>query len=144
MKYLLLSEAEDYFATRIGSDSWDLAEDAYKQKALNHAERNLERLAYKGLAVNEGDIFPRDGQTEVPSRVKQAVCEEALALMSSVKNETEMTNLHVSSSSVAGFSVTVNELLERPWIGLGLTSPIAWNLISPYTLDFNSFRVATS
>ena len=144
MLYLLLTEANDYFSTRIGSEPWDTAEDTLKEKALGHAERNLSRLAYRGLAVTQGLIFPRDTQTEVPSQVKEAICEEALALLNGVKNETEISDLHVSSSSVAGFSASVNALADRPWIGLGLASPIAWNLISPYLKDPNSFTVVTA
>lgn len=144
MTYLLLTEANDYFSARIGSEPWETADDQLKEKAINHAERNFSRLAYRGVAVTTGLIFPRDSQTEVPLRVKDAICEEALALLNDVRNETEMSNLHVSSSSVAGFSTTLDNLADRPWIGLGLSSPIAWNLISPYLLDPNSFRVASA
>lgn len=144
MKYLLLSDAEAYFAARINSDPWDLAEDVLKEKALNHAERNLERLPYKGLEITAGYIFPRDEQTAVPVRVMDAVCEEALALLNGVMNEEELANLHVSSASAAGFNTSVNELQERPWIEMGLASPIAWNLIAPYILDSYSFRTATA
>ena len=92
MKYLTLEEADSYFGIRVGSEPWDSADNALKEKSLNNSERIFERL----------------------------------------------------SASVAGFQTTVNELLERPWIGQGLTSPIAWNLIVPYLLDPNSFRVVPS
>ena len=144
MLYLTLSEANDYFSARVGSENWDLAGDSLKEKSLNHAERNLSRLAYRDLAVTKGLIFPRGTQTEVPTRVKESICEEALALLNGIQNETEMSDLHVSSTSGAGFTATVNAQADRPWIGLGLTSPIAWALISPYLKDPNSFNVATA
>jgi hypothetical protein len=141
MKYVLLEEAELYFASRIGSDPWDQAADILKEKALNHAERSFERLAYKGLEVTAGYIFPRDEQTEIPVRFKEAVYEEALSLLNGNSNERELSDLHVSSSSVAGFSTNVDVTIERPWIGWGLTSSVAWTLIAPYLLDTKTFRI---
>ena len=141
MKYVTLESANAYFSTRIGSGVWDLAGDTLKEKALTSAERVFERLAYKGLQVTAGYIFPRDEQTEIPTHVLEAIYEEALSLLNNNKNETELADLHVVSSSAAGFSTTVNELMERPWIGQGLTSPIAWNLIVPYLLNPNTFRI---
>lgn len=141
MLYLTLEEADTYFSTRIGAEPWESKTPLVQTKALNHAERNLSRLAYKGVAVTTGTIFPRDDQTEVPTRVKEAICEEALALLNNVKNESEIADLHVTSTSAAGYSTTLNDLAERPWIALGLASPIAWNLISPYLINPSSFRI---
>jgi len=111
-----------------------------REKALNHAERIFERLSYKDVEVTAGDIFPRGTQTEVPARVKEAIYEEALSLIQGNKTETELSDLHVTSSSLAGFQTSVNEKIDRPWVTAQITSPDAWMLIAPYLLDTRSFR----
>jgi len=140
LKYVTLESAEIYFNTRIGSDPWDNTSDRVREKALNHAERIFERLSYKDVEVTAGDIFPRGTQTEVPARVKEAIYEEALSLIQGNKTETELSDLHVTSSSLAGFQTSVNEKTDRPWVTAQITSPDAWMLIAPYLLDTRSFR----
>lgn len=144
MKYVTLELANTYFSMRIGSEPWDDSTDIAKEKALNHAERVLERISYKGLQVTAGNAFPRDDQTEVPERFLEAIYEEALSLLNCNSNATDLADLHVTSSSVAGFQTSVNEKTNRPWVLCGLTSPIAWQLIAPYMLDTRSFRIAPS
>lgn len=140
MKYVELTEADAYFSMRMDSEPWEEIEESKKEKALTHAERVLDRISYKGLEVTAGFSFPRGTQTEIPTRFLEAIYEEALGLLQTKKNEQELSDLHVTSSSFAGFQTSVNEKIERPWVTHGLTSPIAWNLIAPYVRDTKSFR----
>lgn len=142
MKYVTLETANVYFASRMGGELWEAATDAIKTKSINHAERLIERQIYKGLRVNADDAFPRDSQTEVPTRVLEAIYEEAFSLIEGNENKTELSDLHVVSSSGAGFQTNVDVKIKRPWVLAGFSSPIAWDLISPYLLRPGSFNIA--
>lgn len=141
MKYLTLDEANTYFSYRLQTHSWEVADDALKAKALTMAEKVIERLSFKGLQNTQGDIFPRDGEETVPERIKDGICEEALSLLDGHTNDRDLADLHVTSSSYAGFSTTVNENVERPWILCGLTSSIAWQCLAPYLIDRRTFTI---
>ena len=138
-----LAEAASYFSTRMNSEEWDYASEADKQKAIYSATRAFNALSYRGTLVDadQDNKFPTN-EDGTPDKVKWACCEEALSLISGMNNEKDLTDLHVKSSSMAGFSTTVNELLDRPWVHYGLTSPIAWRWLSPYLLDPRSFYIA--
>lgn len=141
MKYVTLEEANTYFSIRIDANAWDQANATKKEKYLNHVERIMERLSFKGLQDTADMIFPRNGvETRVP--FLEAIYDEALSVMNGNKIEQDLTDLPVKSSSVAGIqTITVNELMERPWTTCGLTSPVAWQLLAPLLIDLRTFNL---
>jgi len=135
--YVTLQEAETYFADRLRVDAWSGASSADKEKALLTACRHIEacRLrvhrrphGYPGdppdamgrpwdpLAPSNPDqalSFPRqrdkdnDGDYAIPKRVKDAQCEEALALLARGAEQERRRALQaagVTSFSVDGLS----------------------------------------
>ena len=92
--YVTLAEAEAHFAERLHADAWGSAPDADKEKALLTACRRLEQPRYwDGNRPAFTDprqrlCFPRVIDTDaagtfiIPQAVKEAQCEEALALLS--------------------------------------------------------------
>ena len=81
--YVTKEEAEIYFTSRLHVDPWLDASDSDKQAALAMATRAIDRLTLKGrkAALGQSLAFPRHPDTDVPVAVKDACCEEALALM---------------------------------------------------------------
>lgn len=108
--YVTLAEAEDYLAERLGVAAWDAADTGDRSRALKAAARAIDSMSLRGRRVDDEQAmeFPRAywesfdrprfteeherwsasivgaGYTydeEVPQRVKDAQCEEALALL---------------------------------------------------------------
>ncbi len=140
MTYVTLTEGNAYFASRLRAEAWDQAPDTEKTKAIEMTEKIITRISFKGLQDTAELLFPRDvGFT--PPRFSEAIFEEALSLLNGNDNEKDLADLHVKTTNLAGFSTTVNELTERPWILHGLTSPVAWNCLAPYVIDPRSVQL---
>lgn len=140
MKYVTLEQANSYFDLRLDSDAWYASDDSTKTKALTMAEKAIDKLSFKGLQDSSDLIFPRDdGFT--PDCFIDAICEEALSLLNGMNVQKDLTDLHVTSSSVAGFQTTVNEYQERPWVHHGITSPLCWKWLTPYMIDSKTFFI---
>lgn len=87
--YVTVQEADTYFSNRLFSDSWTNASPEDKQKALIMATKAIDRKPLRGRKTDPQQelAFPRNGATEIPQEVKDACCEEALAILSSVGNQ---------------------------------------------------------
>ena len=135
--YVTLEEATAYFGERLRADAWAGASEADREKALLQACRHIERsrplvnrrpygyptvpaesLAYDPLAPsnpNQALSFPRKkdkasgGDYAIPQPVKDAQCEEALALLARGAEQERRAALQaagVTSFSVDGLSET--------------------------------------
>ena len=93
--YATDTEADDYFAARLGATAWTaLTTAALKQTALMAATQRLEQETYDGYKVSTSQrlkwprywLFDEDGfavpSTSIPMQVKNAMFEEALWLLS--------------------------------------------------------------
>lgn len=89
VSYIDLTEANEYFGGRLHADAWTAATDADKEKALNMATRAIDRLPLKGCKTedDQANQFPRHPDEEIPQAVKDACCEEALALLERGNNQ---------------------------------------------------------
>ena len=100
--YVTLDEANEYFASRLGSDYWDTLEDAQKEKALISATKKIDRLPFIGYKQDPYQPlqFPRFYYStgcyyngllieDIPQQVKDAVCEEALTTLQYIENNSE-------------------------------------------------------
>jgi len=149
--YVTLDEAEQYFSERLYTDEWDNADAITKEKALITACRRIERLTFKGLKVDETQIlsfprmYPNVGtpvskergfnldfsigfieQEDVPQEVKNAQCEEALALLKYGNS----TRAKLQEQNVV--KVDFGSVSEE-YKGLGkLFSKEAYELLKPY------------
>lgn len=81
--YCTIEEANEYFAGRLHAEVWEQADESTKEKALRQATRAIDRQLLRGRKTNpEQELaFPRYPDTEVPEAVKEACCEEALAML---------------------------------------------------------------
>ena len=131
MAYVDLEEANEYFNSRLHADAWAEASDADKEKALQQATKAIDRQPLKGKKTDAGQIlaFPRYPDEEIPEAVKEACCEEALALLergNSQRRKLQQEGVqsfalgNMSETYVAGagrglLSQEAKELL-RPWL----------------------------
>jgi hypothetical protein len=159
--YLSLAEAQAYFAARLRSDAWEAASDADKEKALLTACRRIEahrlrvhrrpygypydlpnaldRLA-DPLAPADPDqalSFPRQRDLDrsaspaVPDHVKQAQCEEALALLAQGAEHERRRALQ--AAGVKSFTVDgLSESYESGAATQMLLSAEARSLLAPF------------
>ena len=81
--YCTIEYADEYFENRLHAESWGQADDETKEKALKQATKTIDRQPLRGRKTNpEQELaFPRHPDTEIPEAVKEACCEEALALL---------------------------------------------------------------
>ena len=159
--YLSLADAQAYFAARLHSDAWDGASDADREKALLTACRRIEahrlqvhRRPYgfpydlpnaldrpaDPLAPADPDqtlSFPRQrdldrtGSFAIPDQVKQAQCEEALALLAQGAEQERRRSLQ--AAGVRSFAVDgLSESYESGAAAQMLLSAEARMLLSPF------------
>ena len=147
--YISVADADLYFSGRLYSEAWTEAIEADKEKALIMATRSIDRQPLKGIKDLDTQLlaFPRYDPSkyyselaysneelilpiEVPLTVINAVCEEALALLSWGNSQrTELQRQGVTSFSLGNLSESYSagsgrgllsqdakELL-RPWLG---------------------------
>lgn len=93
--FCTIEYAEEYFDGKVFADEWDEADATTKEKALKEATRRINRLKFKGIKADSGQLleFPRQfpqvssytfgyvEQSDIPDEVKAATCEEALAIL---------------------------------------------------------------
>lgn len=121
--YVTVVEADAYFETRIDSASWFAATDEVKEQALVTATQIVDENAWIGSAVSPSQVlaWPRKnamyydsklGQnieisnSEIPSRVKVAVYEQALHL---IDNEDLLANKTQTFESISIGSISISD-----------------------------------
>jgi len=109
-----LDEAELYFDERFGSDDWidesKKPDNSIKEKLLITASRKISALDFVGspLDVRQKMAFPRN--FDLPQDIKDAVCEEAYALLSYCDNVHKFNQENnIASISLGVGSVSYNQ-----------------------------------
>lgn len=156
--YLQVSQAEDYFAGRLNSDSWDAASEQDKAKALLEATRRIDALNFSGIRTADLTVlkthglrakrqplapsnslqpleFPRDGATTIPTEIYMACCEIAFALLDGVDPELELQNINTTQHGFASLQETYNSNIVNLAFRHGIPSVTAWTYLQPFLLD---------
>lgn len=126
--YINIADAEEYFAGRLRSDAWHGANEDEKAQTLITATRQIDRFAYRGAKKlsTQALAFPRYPNTEVPQRVKDAVCEEGFAILKGVAKRIELQQQGVKQAMVGNImEIYTNNKIK-------LISPEARELLRPY------------
>lgn len=81
-----IKTADEYFKTRLGSESWFELDEKQKQAAITTAYEKIKQLPFIGMKVvqSQEDIFPRYYKgyiLDLPPDVVKAVFEETLHLL---------------------------------------------------------------
>jgi hypothetical protein len=159
--YVTLTEANVYFANRLRADAWTGASEGDKEKALLTACHHIEACRirvhrrpygypgelpdamgrpYDPLAPSNSDqalSFPRqrdkdnDSNYAIPKRVKDAQCEEALALLA--RGAEQERRRALQAAGVTSFSVDgLSESYGASTAGHPLESAEARALLAPF------------
>ena len=130
--YINLTEANEYFSNRLHADAWAEASDADKEKALAMATKAIDRQPLRGRKTDTSQAmaFPRYPDTEIPAAVKEACCEEALALLERGNSQRrKLQQEGVQSFTLGSISETF-----APVSGRGLLSQEAKELLRPWLI----------
>jgi len=130
--YCTIEYADEYFAGRLHAESWGQADDETKEKALKQATRAIDRQPLRGRKTNpeQEPAFPRYPDTEIPKEVKEACCEEALALLERGNNQRRK----LQQEGVQSFSLGNMSETYAAGAGKGLLSQEAKELLQPWLL----------
>jgi hypothetical protein len=130
--YCTIEEASTYFAGRLYAERWGETSDADKEKALRQATKEIDRQLLKGRKATDTQelAFPRYPDTEVPEAVKEACCEEALALLEIGNSQRRK----LQQEGVQSFSLGNMSETYAPGAGRGLISQEAKELLRPWLL----------
>ena len=142
--YISLGEADNYFDDQLYPEPWTTSDDATKEKSLVMATKKIDSLMLIGRRVesDQEQEFPRSiynsgsscwvDESEIAQCVKDATCEEALALLRggvAANKRAELQRQGVSSFSLGKLS----ETYSGAYTGNKLQSPAAAQLLSRYT-----------
>lgn len=151
--YIDVEGANEYFNGRLYAEAWEAASENDKEKALKQATRTIDRLPLKGRPAYDDQLlaFPRslfvDGtmetserrfdlppgwwtQSDIPQAVKDACCEEALALLERRNNQRrQLQDEGVTSFSIGNLSESYKTDIT---IAKRLHSDEAKDLLMPY------------
>jgi hypothetical protein len=130
--YINLTEANEYFSNRLHADAWAEASDADKEKALQQATKAIDRQPLKGRKTDTAQTlaFPRYPDTEIPAAVKEACCEEALAILESGNSQRRK----LQQEGVQSFTLGNMSETYAAGAGKGLLSQEAKELLRPWLL----------
>jgi len=142
--YCTVAEAEVYFSGRLGADAWDDAVSTDKSKALITATRMIDRLNYIGIRTSELQSlqFPRNDDTSIPTDIKNATCELALALLDGVDPDLEYENLSMVAQGYSNAKSTYDRSSKPEHILSGIPSFRAWTYLKPYLRDNLTFDLS--
>ena len=130
--YCTIEYADEYFKNRLHAESWGETGDADKEKALRQATKEIDRQRLNGRKTNPSQplAFPRYPDAEIPQNVKEACCEEALALLERGNSQRrKLQQEGVQSFSLGNMSETFTA-----GAGKGLLSQEAKELLKPWLI----------
>jgi len=130
--YIDIAGANEYFAGRLHAEVWEQADESTKEKALRQATRAIDRQPLRGRKTETGQAlaFPRYPDTEIPEVVKEACCEEALALLERGNSQRRK----LQQEGVQSFSLGNMSETYAAGAGKGLLSQEAKELLRPWLL----------
>ena len=130
--YIDIDGADEYFAGRLHAESWGQADNETKEKALKQATRSIDRMPLRGRKtdLHQPLAFPRYPDTEIPEAVKEACCEEALALLESGNSQRRK----LQQEGVQSFSLGNMSEAYAPGARRGLLSQEAKELLRPWLI----------
>ncbi len=130
--YCTTEYADEYFSGRLHAESWGETDNSTKEAALKQATRTIDRLLLKGRKTTDTQelAFPRYPDEEVPEAVKEACCEEALALLERGNSQRRK----LQQEGVQSFSLGNMSETYTPGTGRGLLSQEAKELLGPWLL----------
>jgi len=165
--YVTLEEANAYMDGRLDSAAWECVDDHTRRKALVEATRRIDMQRWRGRKKDSDQehAFPRcfwephrrcpekmvistddrlgPGwwcESEVSQAVKDATCEEALAILRAAQDPAGEMRRRLQEQGVTSISMSrssetyAKEIVLAKSAGQGLMSPVAKQLLMVYEL----------
>ena len=141
--YVDAAYADTYFSTRLRTASWDDATSADQEAALTMATNAIDQLNFLGEKAEEDqeNQFPRGDDTTIPTAIKQATCEVAIAFLDGVEPDKEFENLFKTSNAFGGVRTTFDGDAIPEYFAAGIPSFSAWRLILPFLRDLRVLKL---
>lgn len=162
--YGTVAGGDTYFANRLFEKDWSAATAADKQKALDAATADIDRLIFAGVknavyvvlqvnpdataaAIKTAEAsqaleFPRNEETTVPADVVTAEYEIAHERLRGRDPQEEIEILAHAADGSGGTRVSYNRGAEPPeHLANGIVSFMAWRLLRPFLAPRESFAV---
>ena len=141
--YVTTDEADTYFETRFQSEEWEDADSDTKIRVLATSTKLMDNLNYFGTKTESSQElqFPRNGQTTIPTRVKEACYEISYALLEGRDPDYDIENINVSGSRFGSASVSRDPENIPLHVVAGIPSIRAWNLLRPYLNNSQTLRI---
>lgn len=111
-----ITDANEYFTTRLFADEWTSANDTKKTAALNTAENMINTHFVLLDEINDVDVEETDSYLH-------AVCEQALHLLKFSNERFQLQQEGVSQYRVDDISISMNKSLFSPVVK-GFLNPI--------------------
>lgn len=142
--YGTLTNAAEYFASRLNSSAWDDATEVDRLKALKTATRAIDLLNFAGDKAEDDQYlqFPRGSDTVVPPDIVIACYEEALKLLDGADPDTEIANLGTISQGFSSVRKTYDRTVAVEHVRAGIVSPLAWSRLRPFLRDPNEIKIS--
>lgn len=144
-QYGSVTDANAYFAELLHADEWQGLSTDLKNRALNAATQDIDRLEFAGskLVADQALEFPREGTAEVPDEIKFACYEIAYARIADGRDPgREFEALKVqgdgAGSTRANFDRD-NTPLEH--LANGIVSFSAWRFLKPFLSPKTGFNI---
>ena len=98
--FVTLEDAQIYFEERYDSNEWFELDDKEKEQLLVQASKKTNALDFVGKKLDKSQPmeFPRN--FDLPQDIKNAVCEEAIAIIKN-KNNSHLDNINNNISSIS-------------------------------------------
>lgn len=143
-KYADIAFANAYFADRLHTEPWDDAPIGDRNAALSMGTRSFDNLDFAGCKADssQDNEFPRAGQLDVPDSVKQANCEEALALLDGIDPAEELLAARVTSDGYSSARATYSQAPSAEHVYALIASASAWALLKQYLREDTNIRIS--
>ncbi len=142
--YGTVPRANNYFARRLNTGTWDNAILDDKEAALVMAARAIDKLNFAGdkAVVTQELQFPRGDDTIVPIEIDQAGYEIALAFLDDYDLEQEAQTIGVVTEAYSGVRTTYDADFVPEHTVAGIPSIEAWRLLKPFLRDEKVLRLS--
>jgi hypothetical protein len=132
--YATTVEAQAYIDERLFGEAWDQATASDQTRAIKMATKIIDRLNFLGVMTDsaQDNQFPRDEDTTIPSDIRDACIELALALLDGRDPEMEFENISMVDMRIADIRSNYNRDSVPEHIIAGVPSATAWRLLKPY------------
>lgn len=138
-----ISDADQYFSSRLFAEEWFNATADKKQQCLNVAWEIIDRFGYLGWLTSDSQNhqWPRTGIVRsgvsldkdiIPADILKAGYEIAGALNKGIDPEREIRNLRVTSRGYSSVRTTYDTNRVPEHLRWGVPSALAWSYLSTY------------